>query len=353
MNTLLTRDQFREAVFARDNNVCVFCEKTAVDAHHILERRLWKDGGYYLNNGASVCSDHHLQCETTEISVEDVRIACNITKPIIPEHLYYDEIYDKWGNTILPNKQRTKGELFYDESVQKILKNILHLFTDYVKYPRTFHLPWSSGLNDDDRMLESLSRFIGHRVIVTEKMDGENTSLYSNYYHARSVDSKNHPSRNMAKAFHANFAHDIPKGWRICCENLYAKHSIWYTNLEHVLYGFSVWNDRNVCLSWDESVEWFYLLNIISVPVMYDGIFDQEKIRSLYDEKRDWGTKEGYVVRIADSFSYGEYKNCVGKYVRSKHINTVKHWMRGQEIIPNRFKFEWIGHEFTHCVFGE
>lgn len=35
---LLTRDQFREGVFARDNYKCVFCDKPAVDAHHILER---------------------------------------------------------------------------------------------------------------------------------------------------------------------------------------------------------------------------------------------------------------------------------------------------------------------------
>ena len=38
MNKLLTRDQFREAVFARDNHKCVFCHQPAVDAHHILER---------------------------------------------------------------------------------------------------------------------------------------------------------------------------------------------------------------------------------------------------------------------------------------------------------------------------
>lgn len=42
---LLTRDNFREAVFARDNNTCVFCSLPAKDAHHIIERRLWKDGG--------------------------------------------------------------------------------------------------------------------------------------------------------------------------------------------------------------------------------------------------------------------------------------------------------------------
>ena len=44
---LLTRDQFREGVFKRDNHKCVICRAPAVDAHHIIERRLWTDGGYY------------------------------------------------------------------------------------------------------------------------------------------------------------------------------------------------------------------------------------------------------------------------------------------------------------------
>lgn len=340
MEKLLSRDQFREAVFARDNYKCVFCDAPAQDAHHIIERRLWPDSGYYVNNGASVCSQHHLECERTTISVEDVRQACGITKPIIPPHLYPDHTYDKWGNTILPNGMRTKGELFYDESVQKVLRQggVLNSFTDYVKYPRTPHLYWSSCVSVDDRVIDSLDRFIGQRVIVTEKLDGENTSLYTNYYHARSIDSRNHPSRNMAKSIHSKFAHDIPKAWRLCCENMYAKHSIAYDNLESYLYAFSIWDDKNTCLSWDQSLEWFQLFGIPSVPVLYDGIFDEAKIKSLYNEKRDWEHHEGYVVRIADAFSYGEFKHVVAKYVRSKHVMTTQHWMHGQPIVANTLK---------------
>ena len=122
MSKLLTRDEFREAVFARDNHKCVFCGAPAVDAHHIIERRLFTDQGYYLDNGASVCAECHIKCETTEYSVEDVRLACGIKKIIVPAHLYPDHQYDKWGNPIMSNGQRLKGELFFDESVQKILK---------------------------------------------------------------------------------------------------------------------------------------------------------------------------------------------------------------------------------------
>lgn len=333
---LLERKDFREGVFARDKHKCVFCDKPAVDAHHIMERRLFHDGGYYLENGASVCAEHHIMCETTELSVEKVREACGITKPVLPSHLYSDQIYDKWGNPILANGQRLKGDLFFDESVQKILGQgkVLGLFTNLVKYPRTYHLPWSEGFNDDDRLMESLYAFEGKRVIVTEKMDGENTSMYSNYYHARSIDGNHHASRNWAKQFWSTIAQDIPEGWRICSENLYAKHSIAYDSLSTYVMGFSIWNDRNVCLSWDETQDYFALLGITSVPVLYDGIFDEEKIRAIWNPKNHT-TSEGYVLRIADEINYSEFRVKFGKFVRKNHVQTVQHWMHGKAIEKN------------------
>jgi hypothetical protein len=336
---LMSREKFRESVFARDGGGCVFCADAAVDAHHILERRLWPDGGYYLNNGASVCGVHHLQCERTEITVEAVRLACGITKPVLPPHLYSDHSYDKWGNPVLANGQRLKGELYFDESVQKVLKEggVLGLFTEWVKYPRTHHLPWSEGLHEDDRLIESLTAFEGERVIVTEKMDGENTTLYRNYTHARSVDGRNHPTRAWVKQFWSGISADIPQGWRVCGENLYAKHSVSYENLESYFLGFSIWNERNVCLSWPETTEWFALLGITPVPVIYDGLFDAKSIQKLWIPQR-WASCEGYVVRVSAPISYGEFRHKVGKFVRKDHVQTVKHWAQGHAHERNLLK---------------
>jgi hypothetical protein len=333
---LLSRDQFRESTFERDNHQCVFCKKPAVDAHHIIERRLFPDYGYYLNNGASVCEEHHIQCETTEISVDVVREACGITKPVLPPHLYDDQPYDKWGNPVLPNGQRLRGELFFDESVQKILAKggFLADFTHWVKYPRTYHLPWSQNMSDDDRMLDSLAAFRGKRVIVTVKMDGENTTMYSDYYHARSVDGRHHPSRSWAKGFWSTISMDIPPEWRLCCENLYAQHSIRYTDLPSYLMGFSMWNERNVCLDWNTTLEWFELLGVTPVEVLYDGIFDEDAIRKLWSAK-DWDQCEGYVMRLAEEIPYAEFRQKVGKFVRADHVRTEKHWMYGQPIEKN------------------
>lgn len=338
-NKLLSREDFKEKVFERDKGCCLFCEKAAVDAHHILDRKLWSDGGYYLDNGASVCEEHHIECEKTLISVEQVRSKAGIKNIVLPEVLSYDEKYDKWGNVILANGSRLKGPLFEDKGVQLILKSagVLELFIDKIKYPRTPHLPWSLGLSSDDIKKDKASIHLwkGKRVIVTEKMDGENTTLYSDgTIHARSIDSKNHPSRNWVKNWWSEHYMDLPEGWRVCGENLYAKHSIGYDNLPSYFLGFSIWNDKNECLSWDETQEWFELLDIQSVRVIYDGTFDEEKIKALWVESlRD--VMEGYVIRTADSFRYNQFLENVGKMVREKHVNTDEHWMR-KEIVPNK-----------------
>lgn len=339
---LLTREEFKKAVFYRDGNLCVFCFAPAVDAHHIIERRLWSDGGYYLDNGASVCSKCHLLCEQTEISVEEVRKACSIIDAVVPWHMDQNQIYDKWGNPLLSSGERGRGELFFDEGVQKILKNKLGLFSNRVKYPRTYHLPWSEGLTDDDRMLESLDSFIGKRVIVTEKMDGENTTFYNDYIHARSLDGNNHPSRNWVKNFWSTICYEIPEGWRVCGENLFAKHSIFYPALESYFYGFSIWNEKNMCLSWDATLVYLRLLDITPVRVMYDGIFDEEKIKVLHqkDDGFNLVQTEGYVVRLAESFVYEDFKKSVGKFVRKDHVQTGKHWMYDSEVQQNQLVLE-------------
>lgn len=335
---LLTRDEFRDFCFKRDKNKCVVCKSEVnLCVHHIIERRLFHDGGYYAENGATVCEECHLECERTNITVEKIRELCNITRSCLPSHFYDDAIYDKWGNVILPTGQRLKGELFWDISVQKIIADHIDEFSDLVKYPRTYHLPWSQGMTDDDRMMPDISVFDGKRVVVTRKLDGENCSWYSNAFHARSVDSVNHPSRNLVKAMWAQRAYNIPEGWRVCGENMYATHSIHYNDLESYFYGFSIWNEKNECLNWDETLEWFELLDINHVPILYDGVWDEKKIKELWNQK-DWESHEGYVVRTADSFSYKDFKRSVAKFVREKHVHTAKHWMHGQPIVPNELK---------------
>lgn len=194
-----------------------------------------------------------------------------------------------------------------------------------LKYPRTYHLPWSNT-HSDDKILKNTDHFIGKRVVVTEKLDGENTSLYNEHYHARSIDGRNHPSRNWAKAFHAGISQDIPPNWRLCCENLFAKHSVGYNNLESYLYGLSVWDNSNVCLPWHETVEIFTYFNIPTPFEFNVGVWNEEYIRDIA-KNLDSNKCEGYVVRLAGSFNYEDFKTSVAKYVRKNHVQTDEHWM--------------------------
>lgn len=330
---MLTREQFRVEVFVRDKGRCVLCGAVATAAHHIMERRLFADGGYILDNGASVCDACHWQCENTTISVEKILTAAGISRRVTPAHLYKDQPYDKWGDPILPNGMRLRGELFQDGSVQKALAPVLHLFTHWVKYPRTYHLPWSEDVHADDRVLNSVELFEGRRVIVTEKLDGENTTMYQDHIHARSLDSDSNMTRHWVKGFWGRISIDIPREWRVCGENLFATHAIHYADLPGYFMGFSVWDDANVCQSWETTVEWFKLLDIPVVPVLYDGIFDAAVIKQLYQHG-----SEGYVVRLADRFPYARFRYSVAKFVREGHIKTTKHWLRGKPIVPNELR---------------
>lgn len=205
-----------------------------------------------------------------------------------------------------------------------------------VKYPRTLHLPWSLGVSSDDKVLKSTEHFAGKVVVVTEKMDGENTTAYRDYYHARSIDSRFHPSRAWFAKFHSSFCYSIPEGWRVCGENLYALHSVEYTNLPSYFMAFSVWDQNNVCLSWDDTTEWLSLLDITPVNVLYYGLYDENVISELHEEM-DLTRSEGYVVRSADAFHYDDFQNNVAKFVRPNHVQTDKHWMHSV-IITNQLK---------------
>jgi len=325
---LLSRDEFRAAVFARDGGRCVVCREPAKDTHHIVERRLWPDGGYFLNNGASVCEAHHREAESTVLSCDELRRRCGIARVALPPHLYADTAFDKWGNPVLPNGQRLRGELFHDESVQKVIAPVLHLFSNRVKHPRTFHLPWSPGVTDDDRVMPDLFGLEGEEVVATVKMDGEQTSMYRDGFHARSVDPSPHPSRDWLWGVHRRMGHEIPENWRVCGENLYAVHSITYRSLPAHFLVHSVWDDRNECLPWAETEEWAALLGFGTVPVLWRGPWDEARARATYVPIFGGDECEGYVVRVARRFRYQEYPRAVGKYVRAGHVQPHGHWSR-------------------------
>jgi len=197
-------------------------------------------------------------------------------------------------------------------------------------YPRTPHLPWSPGVGPDDVRAVGLSALAGREVVVTEKLDGENTTMYADGLHARSLDSAHHPSRAWVKALHGRIAASIPAGWRLCGENMFARHSIAYDALESWFYAFSVWAGEQ-CLAWDDTVRFARRLGVPVPPVLWRGVFDERAVRGI---RLDTARQEGYVVRTADTFDRAEFAGRVAKWVRPAHVQSDRHWMLAP-VIPN------------------
>jgi hypothetical protein len=167
-------------------------------------------------------------------------------------------------------------------------------------------------------------------------MDGENTILYPDYIHARSLDFESRFDRDRIKAFHAQVGYNIPENWRICGENLTATHAIKYEDLPHFFLVFSIW-ERDTCLNWEDTETFAEVLGLKTVPVLGRGLYHQENFNWEELQKRmNFDRQEGYVVRPAGKFSMREFPYVVGKYVRPGHVaESHVHWTRR--------KIEWNG----------
>ncbi len=209
---------------------------------------------------------------------------------------------------------------------------------DRIKYPRTLHHPTSPGVQPDDKLAKDLSALAGQPVVITEKMDGENTTLYRGGYHARSLDSGLHPSRTWLAGFHGSIAHLIPEGWRICGENLYARHSVAYADLPSYFMAFSVWTDRNTCLSYDDERDFLEERGIPQTPLIARGVYSDRLIGDAA-QSIDPERTEGFVVRLASAFAFADFQRAVIKWVRAGHVQAEEHWRSGS-ITPNGLKVE-------------
>lgn len=191
-----------------------------------------------------------------------------------------------------------------------------------IKFPKIDHLPWSNVSDGEDSTLASTKCFDHADVVVSEKIDGECSSLYRDYLHARSLDSGAHLSRTWLKNLHAQVAHKIPEGWRVCGENVFAKHSIFYKGLPSYFFVFAVYDDSNKCLRWSDTVDFAHQLGLEHVPVLFDGCFDEDEVKKCYTGKSVFGDseQEGYVVRWSSSICWEAHRGSFAKYVRPGHV---------------------------------
>jgi hypothetical protein len=202
------------------------------------------------------------------------------------------------------------------------------------KYPRTYHLPYSPGTTNDDKISDSVSSLIGIDIVITEKLDGSNSSITKDGVYARShVDfSKNPWDKEVWNIFHL-IKRDLDEDVFLFGENLEGVHSIEYTNLDSYFYIFGI-RDNNIWIPWEKVEEYSYLLDIPTVPVLFKGVVNSEKelkqiVDKLVSEKSELGgEREGIVVRRADMFHNDDFAENVMKCVRKDHVTTDEHWSR-------------------------
>lgn len=201
------------------------------------------------------------------------------------------------------------------------------------KYGRTYHLPVSPGVMNDDKVIRDLTILTAaEEVVFTEKMDGENTTIYSGGCHARSPDSGSHASRDWMKDYAASISPSLLENERIVGEYLYARHSVVYDNLPSYFLGFA-WIVDDIIQSWDAMLERFNGLGIQTVPVLHRGVYNNATVNGVLSEM-NLEKQEGFVVRTTCEFLEEDMATHIAKYVRLNHVQSEKHWMHA-EIIRN------------------
>jgi ATP-dependent RNA circularization protein (DNA/RNA ligase family) len=214
------------------------------------------------------------------------------------------------------------------------------------KYNRTFHLPWSPGATNDDKIATDTHYLIKCPIVITEKMDGSNTSLEHDGCFARThAGPPTHKSFDGLKALHSQLVHDIPVNFQLFGEWCYAQHSIAYDKLPGYFLLFGIREIEapggNYWYSWEDVEMFADYFGVPTVPVLFKGEVSSEKelkelVESLMKQPSVCGgIREGVVVRVQDSFTDESFPNCVMKCVRANHVQTSEHW-KDQEIIKNK-----------------
>ncbi len=200
------------------------------------------------------------------------------------------------------------------------------------KYSRTYHFPFSKGTTSDDRIQQNWEAILQHEIVITEKLDGENTCLKKSGVYARShaAPTRNPWAKNMNQIW-ARVQNDLGE-LEFFGENLYGVHSIEYTELKSYFYVFAV-REGDVWLSWKDVCFYAAMIDLPTVPILQKEHFTADSLQTAIAEGMAKGSAlggecEGFVCRNSGSFGVDEFSKNVLKYVRKNHVKTDEHWTR-------------------------
>ena len=205
-----------------------------------------------------------------------------------------------------------------------------------------------------------MDRLIGAPIVLTEKMDGSNTSLELEGCFARThAGAPTHKSFDQLKALHSSIKYKIPENIQLFGEWCYAKHSIEYSELPgyFLLFGVAAAHKRDalcrVWYSWTGPEEygqlagveaWAQEIGVPTVPVLFKGQVSserelQELVEGLMEQPSVCGgVREGVVARVNGTFKEPEFSSCVMKCVRAGHVGSnEEHWIH-KSVVKNKLR---------------
>lgn len=211
-----------------------------------------------------------------------------------------------------------------------------------MKYPRTYHLPYSPGATKDDKKLQGdwFAYYKEQEIIISEKLDGENSCMTCKDVYARShgAPTRSPWSRNLwdpSDGLYWKVNHLIGSHEQMFGENLYGVHSIEYDKLSAYWFMFACYlEDCDYWYSWDDVKMTAEILDVPTVPELWRGkINSEEQLKELVEEfvsqPSAFGPqREGVVVRVAKPFRGNEFSHYVCKWVRPNHVQTDEHWTK-------------------------
>ena len=203
------------------------------------------------------------------------------------------------------------------------------------KYNRTYHLFFSPGSTNDDRISDNVESLLGSEIVITEKLDGENCGMTDDGVYARShaTFTTSSWSREVRQLHKLSVEDELGDGVFLFGENMEGIHSIEYTNLTSYFYIFGI-RDNDIWIPWEKVEEYSYLLDIPTVPVLFKGIVNSAKelqqiVEDLVGKPSELGgQREGIVVRTTGMFHNDNFADNVMKWVRKGHVITDVHWTR-------------------------
>lgn len=250
------------------------------------------------------------------------------------------------------------------------------------KYPRTYHLD-GSGIQrgDEDLSVIPIRSLAGQHVVIEEKMDGANCAISfsddgslllqsrGHYLTGGPREKQFHLFKTWAYRYNRELWEVLGKRYILYGEWLYAKHTVFYTDLPHYFMEFDLYDkDRDVFLSTERRQTLLTALPfVVSVKVLYEGqvssaqqlidmigpshFINERHLEQLHARCQEKGLNTAQVLKETDTsnlmeglYLKVEEEGIVQeryKYVRKSFLQTVfdseSHWM-DRPLLPNCLK---------------